>query len=128
MRRSVPWLILFALLLLVLGPSCAPSTQAATLRLRCTAPALSNDGTCTLRVLAPLAPATLVTVHFQATGPFAFEDSILTVAGAPVTDTRTVPPGLYTVRAWASDSGGVSCDTTVTARVWAAPAPVQLIP
>ena len=44
-----------------------------------------------------------------------------TTAGSPVTYTRTVPPGVYTVRGWASGPGGVGCDTVIVVTVTAPP-------
>jgi len=97
-------------LLSVLLTSCA-----ATLIVRGTAPVQDNSGTCIAPILGPRSGATMM--HFAWTGPAVGEDSISTVAGTQVTLTRNgVPAGIYTIRAWASDSGGAGCDTSIVLR------------
>lgn len=115
-------------LLAVSAATCVRVPQAATLNVHCTAPAASNDGSCGARLLAALPLSTSVVVHFAWTGPASGQDSVVTFPGGPVSLSRTVPAGLYAVRAWASDSGGVSCDTTVTVAAKVPPAPVLMLP
>lgn len=102
------------LLLAIAGALVLLSSCAATLKLSGTAPNQDNAGTCTTPTLTPIAPGSVVTVHVSATGPLAFEDSLAIAAGSTFTFTRNVPAGTYTVRAWASDAGGIGCDTTLT--------------
>lgn len=116
-------LTVFGLLMLIALSSCS-----ATLRVKATAPTNDNDGTCAAPVLYGTPVGTPRVVHFAWTGPAAGEDSITTTAGALVTYSRTVPPGMYTVRVWASDAGGVGCDTTTTTVVKAPPARPTLVP
>lgn len=95
----------------------ALSSCSATLSIRGTAPTQDNAGSaCTAPVLVPNA-STTVMVHVQVTGPAAREDSVRVAKGGPFLFTYQVPTGLYGVRAWASDSGGASCDTTLSVLV-----------
>jgi hypothetical protein len=99
---------LCTLLALLLLTSCG-----ATLRLSGTAPTQDNDGSCAARVLLPnVSPS--VWIHAAWTGPQAGGDSVFVAIGAPFSIVRQVPAGTYTVRLWASDVAGASCDTTVT--------------
>ena len=109
------------LLLLALVIAGALGSCSSTLRITATAPTSDNDGPCGAPVLlaaAPLAPRML---HFRWSGPVMGEDSLAATAGNGVTLTRTVPPGLYAITAWASDSGGAGCDTTIMRRLKAPP-------
>ena len=108
-------------LLLVVLVSAAISSCGATLRLRATAPTADNDGSCGAPALFAAPAGAPRVVHFQWSGPAAGEDSVSTTAGTLVSIVRTVPPGTYTVRGWASDAGGAGCDTTLTVTVKAAP-------
>ncbi len=110
-----------------LGALVALSSCGSALRVKATAPTQDNDGTCSAPVLYP-AGAVPRMMHFAYSGPVAGEDSIATTAGTTVTFTRTVPPGTYTVRAWASDAGGPGCDTTTVVVVKAPPARPTLVP
>lgn len=103
------------LLALVAFSSCA-----ATLTVRATAPIYDNAGTCTLPLIGPRSGATVM--HFAWAGPVTGEDSVATSSGTLVTFTKQVPAGLYTIRAWASDSGGAGCDTTISRRFGGPPA------
>jgi len=111
------------LLLLIALSSCS-----ATLRVKATAPTNDNDGTCAGPVLVAMPAGTPRVMHFAWAGPVSGEDSISTTAGTLVTFSRGVPPGIYTVRTWASDAGGVGCDTTATFVVKAPPARPTLVP
>ena len=93
----------------------------ATLKLSATAPTQYNDGTCTLPLLIPTAASNPVRVHFAWIGPSSGEDSVSTTAGSPVSIQKQVPAGTYTVRAWATDAGGIGCDTTITVVLKAPP-------
>ena len=105
---------MLACLALALG-SCA-----STMRLTATAPTQDNDGTCTVPVLLAANAGAARVVHFAWSGPEAGEDSVVTTVGAPVSLVRTIRPGTYTIRAWASSSAGVSCDTTLV-RTYSSP-------
>lgn len=100
--------------------------HAATLTVRGTAPASDNAGTCTSPTLITASPGAVVTVHVSAIGPVTFEDSAAVAAGSPFTLSRQVPAGIYTVRAWATDSGGIGCDTALTVRLKNPPWKVRL--
>lgn len=100
--------------------------RGATLAVRGTAPASDNSGTCTTPTLTGATPGATVTVHVSAIGPAAREDSLLVPAGSPFSFTWQVPAGAYTVRAWASDAGGIGCDTTITVAVKNPPWKVRL--
>lgn len=102
------------LALLVLLALVALSSCAATLRVTASAPTFDNDGTCGSPVLLPATAGAPRVLHFQWSGPASGEDSVATIVGAPVTFSRNVPAGTYTVRGWASSSGGAGCDTTVS--------------
>ena len=117
MRRLA---ILCAAVLVVLS-SCG-----ATLRMHATAPTFDNDGTCTSPVLIAAPVSIPRMLHFSWTGPLSGEDSVATSSGVLVTLTRTVPPGVYVVRAWASDAGGAGCDTSITTILKAPPWKVSL--
>lgn len=110
-------------LALVLVSSCN-----AVMRVRATAPALDNDGTCTAPVNITIAANAPRVMHFAWSGVVSGEDSIFTTAGQPVVLVKLVPPGAYAVRAWASDAGGPGCDTTITVTVKAPPAKPALGP
>jgi len=113
---------LFALLALgLIGSSCA-----ATLRLSGTAPTQDNiSQSCSAPILTARGSAP-VAVHFAWSGPVTGEDSLLTVTGALITFTRNLPAGSYLVRCWASDSGGVGCDTTLAVNLKGPPWKVRL--
>src|SRR5262245_36464168 len=85
----------------------------ATMRVNGHAPANDNNGTCAAPVLLTNQSA-FVVMHFQWQGPDAGEDSISVATGAAFSFSRSVRAGSYTIRAWASDAGGVGCDTTIT--------------
>lgn len=118
------YLALWILAALFVG--CSSCAQSATLTIRGQAPAYDNAGTCAAPSLTPSAGAALVTVFVQVTGPAAFLDSLQVASGLPFAFVRTVPAGSYTVRSWASDAGGVGCDTTVTVTVKNPPWRVRL--
>ena len=109
------------LLLAALVLAGALGSCSSTLRLTATAPAFDNDGLCSSPVLLAVGPLAPRMMHFRWNGPVVGEDSLAATAGNAVVFTRTVPPGLYTIVAWASDSGGAGCDTTITRRLKAAP-------
>ena len=114
MRRAGLAILALALL--------AFSSCSATLRLSGTAPALDNDGTCTTPALSSSPAGLARTVHFSWSGPVAGEDSIRTTVGSPFGYTVTVPPGIYTVRGWATSPGTLpGCDTTLVKSVTAPP-------
>lgn len=115
--------LLMSLILLAALTSCG-----ATLRVKATAPTNDNDGSCAAPVLYAAPAAAPRVLHFAWTGPVSGEDSVTTTAGTLVTYTRGVPPGTYTVRAWASDAGGPGCDTTTVVVVKAPPAKPTLVP
>jgi hypothetical protein len=98
---------LCTLLALLLLTSCG-----ATLRLSGTAPTQDNDGSCPVPVLVPNVSAS-VWVHVAWVGASSGEDSMSVARSAPFIFTRSVQPGSYTIRAWASDAGGASCDTLI---------------
>ena len=101
------------LLLMLLLSSCA-----ATLRVRATAPLEVNDGTCEAPVLYPAAAGAPLVLHLRWSGPASGEDSLTTQAGLTWDFSRgNLPPGAYTVTAWASNLGGAGCDTTITKEV-----------
>ena len=106
------------ILSIVLLALVALTSCSAMLNLRCTAPV--NDGTCATRVLLPT-PVHPMYVHFAWSGLSSGEDSVATTSGSVVNFSRQVPAGIYTVRAWASDLGGASCDTIITVVVKAPP-------
>lgn len=119
-RLTIPILLTLTLL-----GSCA-----ATLRIRCTAPAQDNGAlSCTaIPILIPVGAVWRV-VHFAWSGPAAGEDSVTTTGGLTVNYARSgLPAGTYTVRAWASDSGGVGCDTTITRTLKGPPHRVAILP
>lgn len=113
------------LAMLVMGGGCG-----ATLTMRATAPTSLNDAvSCTVTPVLSSAPAgSACVVHFAWSGPSSGEDSVATTVGTPVTLTKTVQPGTYTIRGWASNTLGgayaVGCDTTVTKIVGGPPARV----
>lgn len=115
------------LLAIVLLAGVAFSSCGATLRLSATAPAQDNDGTCSTPALSSSPAGAARVVHFSWSGPAAGEDSILTTAGTPVTYSATVPPGVYTIRGWATGPGGVGCDTTIVRTVTAPPWRVRFL-
>jgi len=118
MRR----LKLSAILATLLLTSCG-----ATLRLSGTAPLEDNDGSCGARVLVPNASSS-VWIHAVWTGPEAGGDSTFVAKGSQFSFTRQVPSGTYTIRLWASDAGGVGCDTLVTRTYESAPDRPQVAP
>lgn len=105
-----------AALMLFSGPALS-----ATLRLTATAPVYDDDGTCAEPVLLSVPAGTQRVMHFAWSGPSAGEDSVVVAAGERVSFSRQVPAGVYSVRAWASDVGGVGCDTTIVVDVRARP-------
>ena len=102
------------------------SSCAATLRLSATAPIQDDDrATCTATPILT-ARTGFTRMHFAWVGAVSGQDSLTTTAGTLVNFVRTgIPAGLYTVRAWASDSAGVSCDTTITLQLGGPPAKVR---
>lgn len=92
----------------------------ATLTMRATAPTQLNDAlSCTVPAILSAAPeGSVCTMHFVWTGPSSGEDSVATTIGSPVSLSRQVQPGTYTVRAWPTNLlGGLynaGCDTTIT--------------
>lgn len=110
-----------ASLVLIALALAAFTSCGATLRLSATAPTQDNDGTCTVPALSNSPAGAQRALHFSWSGPVSGEDSVATTAGSPVTYTRTVPPGVYTVRGWASGPGGVGCDTVIVVTVTAPP-------
>jgi len=112
--------ILAAVAMALAAVSC--NCTAATLRAQATAPAFDNDSpSCASPVLVARAAQDTVWMHFQWTGPAAGEDSIRAVSGQLVVFQRNTPAGVYNLRAWATDAGGIGCDTTITIRAKAAP-------
>lgn len=108
------------LLILILLASCG-----ATLSVRGTAPTMDNAGSCLFPVLGARVGFTVM--HFAWQGAVAGEDSVITTAGTLVTFTKNgIPAGLYTIRAWASDSAGVGCDTIITRRFGGPPSKVGI--
>jgi hypothetical protein len=105
--KKILWFVIAAMVLLT---SCG-----ATMRVRGTAPSMDNDGTCAVPLLYPM-PAVnpALKIHFAWTGPVSGEDSLAVTPGAPFTFQRSSAPGTYSVRVWATDAGGVGCDTTIT--------------
>lgn len=110
------WLLVVLLLALVFAVSFGwLPVHAATLKVRAVAPDLDNGGSCTAPVLIPRSDSCWV--HFQWISPSRIgEDSVRAAAGQPVALTVNVPPGIYTIRSWASDVGGAGCDTSATVR------------
>lgn len=104
--------MLFALLLSLSATSCT----AATLNLRCTAPAMDDTSSdCNAPMLVPTAGG-LVRLTFSWTGPVIGSSAPVIVApGAPVImPPATVPPGLYHCTVVAADSlGNISCVSAV---------------
>lgn len=109
----------FALGLLLM--SCS-----ATMIVTATAPTHENSGTCLVPVLLPFGPSHPVTMHFAWSGPVSGEYSVQTIGGQVVTFSRQVPSGVYQIRGWASDTGGTSCDTTITRSFTSPPAKPNL--
>ena len=105
------------------------SASAATLALRCTAPAMSNDGSCAEPALIPNTSGEAITVHFawQGAHGLAGEDSIATTPGMEVDFVRQLPAGLYQVTVWASDNDGIGCPFTAVFYVKGPPARVETI-
>lgn len=93
------------------------SSCSAKLTMTASAPVADNDGTCTVPVLIAVSSGSPRMMHFSWTGPTNGEDSVSTVSGSVVSVTRTVAPGVYTIREWASDAGGSGCDTIFTRTV-----------
>ena len=120
-------LVLGLCVVAIIVGGCMSCAHAATLRVAMTAPALDNGGAC--GVGAILIPASdSVWVFVQATG---INDSVRVVPGASVVRTFTVPPGNYSVRAYAArflkDGTKVSgCDTTATLKAISQPGSVLL--
>ena len=106
---------------------CSSCAHSATLTLRGTAPAQDNGGTCTAPQLVANVSAS-VRIVFAWSGPASGTDSLSVTPGTAFTFTRTVPPGAYTIRAWAADAGGAGCDTTLSVTVKNPPWRVQLLP
>lgn len=128
-RDALPVAIGAAALLIALFGGCECRMRvasAATLTIRGTAPAFDNPGTCTTPTLIAASPGAVVTVHVSVSGPVAYLDSVAVAAGSLFALSRQVPAGTYSVRAWASDSGGAGCDTTITVRVKNPPWKVRL--
>src|SRR6476646_1264627 len=99
--------LLLAALLATCLTGCA---GAATLVLRCTSPSLDDTSAdCAAPVLVPTVGG-LVRVHFFWTGPTVGQDSVVVAPGVPIVFTKSVPAGLYSCTATASDSlGNTSC-------------------
>lgn len=108
-----------ALCSLLLLAGCA---NAATLRLQATAPATLNAGSCSVPMLSPAPSSWAMYLHFAWSGPSAGEDSVSCLPGEPVTFTRAVIAGTYTVRAWPSNIYGAGCDTTISRTIGDPPA------
>lgn len=123
---QLPAALGLAVLVVALFGGCSSCARAATLRVSGTAPGFDNGGTCTTPTLTPAQLGALVTVHVLATGPAAREDSLLVPAGSPFAFTWALPAGTYSVRAWATDAGGIGCDTTLTVAVKNPPWKVRL--
>jgi hypothetical protein len=108
-------LVLVALVMVMWSIPC----QSATLRVRFTLPNQDNSGTCTAPVLLAMGANPNLKGHWRwwvAGGDSitaAVEDSLAGAPGAVVVTDYQVAQTLYRVRAWATDAGGVSCDTTV---------------
>lgn len=101
---------------------------SATMTVRGTAPATENAGSCAARVLLPLPAGHAMMMHFAWSGASSGEDSMATVRGAAFTFTRNVPSGNYSIRSWASDAGGASCDTVITRSFTSAPSTPTITP
>lgn len=105
------WLVLLLL---------ASPVSAATLPVRFTLPDQDNWGSCTAPALIPMGTNGALKGHWRwwvAGGDSvsgATEDSLAAPPASPISKDYAVPAGLYRVRAWATDLGGVGCDTTVT--------------
>ncbi|MBI5710013.1 MAG: hypothetical protein HZC42_06880 [Candidatus Eisenbacteria bacterium] len=122
MRPDLRDRVLTRLLFLAsLGALLNFSSCAATLRMRASAPQYDNDGSCAVPLLLSRAAQDSCWIHFAWSGPAAGEDSARGAPGQLVSLVRTVPAGLYQLRGWASDAGGIGCDTTIAVTVRAAP-------
>ena len=121
-------MIRLAALAVAAALACGSTSHAATLALRCTAPAMSNDGSCEAPVLIPNESGERITVHFawQGARGVAGEDSISTTPGMEIDFQRQVPSGLYQVTAWASDDDGIGCPVTAVFYVKGPPGAVQV--
>lgn len=98
--------------MLLAGMLLAGGADAATLGITCTAPDQTDkDRTCTSPILAPMNANPDLKIHFQWSGPTPGEDSVSTVPGRRLYLFRTVLPGVYSVRCWASDHNVAGCDT-----------------
>ena len=111
------------LLLLIALPA-----SAAQFTVRGKVPAQGNDSTCATPVL--VATTTPAVIHVRLTGAVTREDStVALVPGTPFALTfAQLPAGLYTVRGWASNPGGIGCDTTFTKLAVAPPWRMQVDP
>jgi len=118
------------ILCLMLAPLVLLSCCGATLRLRCTLPAQDNGAlSCAVPPILIMAGPVARRVHFAWSGPAAGEDSVSGLGGQTVDFTRSgLPGGTYTIRAWASDSAGPGCDTTITRSLKGPPHKVAVLP
>lgn len=125
MSRALVVAYALALILVVIGAEllAAALAGAAVLRVSGTTPLYDNDGTCAAPVLTARAAGDSCWMHFAWSGNSrAGEDSVHAAGGQLVgMSVPGLPPGFYTVRAWASDPGGAGCDTLVMVRVRAQP-------
>ena len=118
-RGASPWLVATGRSLLLLALSFTP-LEAATLRIRFTLPTDDNSGSCVSPALIPMGTNPALKGHWRywvAGGDSlggAVEDSLSGLPGAVVLRDYPVANGLYRVRAWATDAGGVGCDTLLT--------------
>lgn len=101
----------------------AAQAQAVQVTVSGTAPSTDNSGTCVGPVLVPMTlPNPALKMHgrwWLAGGDSinAVGDSVAVAPGAGFNLVFNAAPGLWRIRAWAADAGGVGCDTTVTKRV-----------
>ena len=129
MRRDTTRPMTRTVAAIALAAGLASPLHAATLALRCTAPAMSNDGSCATPTLIPNESGETITVHFawQGARGEAGEDSIATTPGMEVDFVRQLPAGLYQVTVWASDNDGIGCPYTAAFYVKGPPARVETI-
>jgi hypothetical protein len=88
------------------------SSCAATPKVKLTAPLQDNAGTCAQPVLGQTAGPGM-NLFLTWSGPDTGSVWFPAAPGQVREYERQVKPGVYTLRSWAEDRGGVGCDTTV---------------
>jgi hypothetical protein len=114
---------------LAIGSGCTSCAHAATLRISMTAPLQDNGGLCGgTAFLIPALDSVWVFVELPA---LAIRDSLRVLPGAAVLRTFSLPPGTYSIRAYAArflkDGTKISgCDTVTTKATISSPGSVGI--